>query len=97
VSCSRIDNTPANLAVEIAAAGGPETEAAMEALSRWARHPVQSPKLVGRHRARRAWEMSPGGLRAFGVLPIAAVPGDGETAAAPTSTGQAGDQGPGRR
>jgi transposase len=35
VSCSRIDNTPENLALEIAAAGGPEAEVAMEACWGW--------------------------------------------------------------
>jgi len=35
VSCSRIDNTPANLAAEIVAAGGSEAEVAMEACWGW--------------------------------------------------------------
>ncbi len=35
VSWSRIDNTPANLAAEIVAAGGPEAEVAMEACWGW--------------------------------------------------------------
>ncbi|MET0911004.1 MAG: IS110 family transposase, partial [Ilumatobacteraceae bacterium] len=35
VSWSRIDNTPANLAGEIVAAGGPDVEVAMEATWGW--------------------------------------------------------------
>src|SRR5918996_5863249 len=35
VSWSRIDNTPANLAAEIVAAGGPSAEVAMEATWGW--------------------------------------------------------------
>jgi Transposase len=35
VSWSRIDNTPANLAAEIVAAGGPDAEMAMEATWGW--------------------------------------------------------------
>jgi pheromone shutdown protein TraB len=35
VSWSRIDNTPAALAVEITAAGGPDAEVAMEACWGW--------------------------------------------------------------
>jgi hypothetical protein len=35
VSWSRIDNTPANLATEIVAAGGPEADVAMEATWGW--------------------------------------------------------------